>query len=53
MSKIIMSHNDRRISLFPYVLRCYLEYADGFKIELIPCYEDLIGTRPRVFGPPC
>jgi len=30
-----------------------LEYADGFKIELIPCYEDLTGTHPRVFGPPC
>lgn len=30
-----------------------LEYADGFKIELVPCYRDLTGTYPRQAGPAC
>ncbi|HEU5401037.1 MAG TPA: hypothetical protein VFU86_06745 [Terriglobales bacterium] len=30
-----------------------LEYADGFKIELIPCFRDLTGTYPRPGGPGC
>jgi hypothetical protein len=30
-----------------------LEYADGFKIELIPSFKDLTGTYPRASGPAC
>ncbi len=30
-----------------------LEYADGFKIELIPCFKDLTGSSPRDHGPAC
>ena len=30
-----------------------LEYADGFKIELIPCFRDKTGTYPRPEGPAC
>lgn len=30
-----------------------LEYSDGFRIELIPCYHDLSGSFPRTTGPPC
>jgi len=30
-----------------------LEYADGFRIELAPCFRDLTGTRPRPNGPAC
>ena len=30
-----------------------LEYADGFKIEMIPSFKDLTGTYPRASGPAC
>lgn len=31
----------------------WLEYADGFEVELVPCFEDQTGVRPRPQGPPC
>ena len=30
-----------------------IEYADGFKIELVPCYRDKSGKYPRADGPDC
>ncbi len=30
-----------------------LEYADGFKLELIPCFLDKTGAHPRLGGPAC
>jgi len=30
-----------------------LGYADGFKIELTPCFRDLTGQHPRQNGPAC
>ena len=30
-----------------------LKYADGFKIELVPCYRDVSGKYPRPNGPVC
>jgi len=30
-----------------------LEYADGFKSELVPCFRDLTGSYPRPPGPAC
>lgn len=30
-----------------------LEYADGFKAELVPCYRDFTGAYPRSQGPAC
>ncbi len=37
----------------PDVPTVVLEYADGFKIELTPCYRDLTGQHPRPNGPAC
>lgn len=30
-----------------------LEYSDGFKIELVPCFREKTGRYPRLFGPAC